>query len=138
MPHTVSSKAVVIIDDNRDFADTLATLLKLYGHKPFACYDVETGQRRAEQQRPDIIVLDVGLPGTDGYEVARNFRRNPLFAETVMVAITGHATDTDRRRAHESGFDLHCRKPVNLDDLRTILKHRRASSPDAQLTILDP
>jgi DNA-binding response OmpR family regulator len=137
MPGSVPPKTVLIIEDDRDFADTLATLLKLYGHKPVVCYDGMTGIRLAERHRPDVVMLDLALPRLDGFEIARTLRHDAIFNDTVLVAVTGHASDEHRQRAHELGFDLHCRKPIDLGDLRQILKHKRNASPDAALTEAD-
>jgi len=121
-------KSVLIIDDNQDFADSLALLLRLNGHDTSVAYEPTAGVRVAQRTCPDIIVLDIGLPAISGYEVARKLRRNSAFEKTVLVAVTGLATDEHRQRAYASGFDLHCTKPLDTGDLRTILQYARADS----------
>ena len=122
-------KSVLIIDDNKDFADTLAVLLQLKGVATQVAYTPVTGINVAEQMQPDIIVLDIGLPVIDGYAVARQLRRNSSLRKTVLIAVTGHATEDDRQRALANGFDLHCKKPLNRGDLRRILETAHRTEP---------
>src|SRR4051812_1391573 len=112
MPSSVPRRTILIIEDHRDFADSLAEVLRVHGHRPVVCYDGASGVRLAELHRPHVIVLDIAMPKVSGYDVARKLRSNQTFDDTVIVAVTGHATDDDRKRAQAAGFDLHCRKPI--------------------------
>ncbi len=73
--------------------------------------------------RPEIVLLDIGLPGMDGYEVARQCRRDPALDQMILVAMTGYGKDEDKRRSQEAGFNAHFVKPVSVDDLRSLLRH---------------
>jgi CheY-like chemotaxis protein len=129
MLSNVPPKTVLIIDNHVDFADSLAVLLRHYGHKPLVSYDPDTGLAIAEKQRPDIIALNIEHTGRSGYDIARELRQDPAFDNTVLVAITGHASDAHRERAHAAGFDVHCPKPIDIPDLYDILIARRRTEP---------
>jgi PAS domain S-box-containing protein len=106
---------VVVADDNRDAADSLQRILTLFGHEVRVAYDGVAAIRLAEEFRPRVAVLDIGMPGTNGYEVARTLRerRSPI----TLVALTGWGQESDRRRAIEAGFDYHLTKPVDPEAL---------------------
>jgi PAS domain S-box-containing protein len=112
---------ILVVDDNPDMADSLALLLQLAGHEVRAAYDGVTAVRRAEEFRPELILLDIGMPGMDGYEVARRLRQKSELQEQVLVAVTGWGREEDRRRSQEAGFDDHIVKPVEPDILNRIL-----------------
>jgi CheY-like chemotaxis protein len=119
---------VLVVDDNRDAADSLTMLLGLRGFDAFVCHDGETALKLALDNEPDVLVLDLGLPGIDGFEVCRRLREAGLL-KTVIIAVTGFGQDEDRRKSQAVGFDAHMVKPVDPDDLvRKIaesLKQRR-------------
>lgn len=102
---------VLVVDDNRDAALSLSMLLRLQGNDVRVAYDGPTALEVAVDFRPNIIFLDIGMPGMDGYEVARRLRRMPVVANTVLAALTGWGQDEDRRRTAEAGFDHHLVKP---------------------------
>jgi signal transduction histidine kinase/CheY-like chemotaxis protein len=110
----------LVCDDNARAADTLGTLLKLWGYDVDVVYDGESAVDAVNARWPDIALLDLGLPGIDGYEVAVRLRsqRRPL----LIVAITGHGQDEDRRRSREAGFDHHLVKPIDPPSLQTLLQ----------------
>ncbi len=112
---------VLIVDDNIDAAETLATVLGLMGHRTLTRYEGEVVLEAAGTFRPDIVLLDIGLPGISGYEVALQLRADPRFSRTVLIAVTGWGSDDDRRRSREAGFDEHLTKPVDLLDLEPLL-----------------
>jgi CheY-like chemotaxis protein len=114
------SLRVLVADDNRDAADSLQRVLALFGHEVRVAYDGADALRLGQEFRPRVAVLDIGMPGTDGYEVARTFRKN-LGNDVKLVALTGWGQDTDRRRALESGFDHHLTKPVDPGALNALL-----------------
>jgi signal transduction histidine kinase len=118
-------RRVLIVDDNVDAADSLATLLEMSGHQVHAAYSGLTALDLAESLRPDVVFLDIGLPGLDGYEVARRIRKNPECAGMVLVALTGYGQDEDRRKSQEAGFDQHLVKPVAPRDVVKLLARLR-------------
>ncbi|HEX5718385.1 MAG TPA: ATP-binding protein, partial [Thermoanaerobaculia bacterium] len=103
---------ILVVDDNVDSADSLALLLRLRGHEVEAVYDGHTALERAVSSQSDVIVLDIGLPGLDGYQVASELRKLPQTAKALLVALTGYGQEEDQRRAREAGFDHHLTKPV--------------------------
>src|SRR5881227_60491 len=111
-PSTVGPLRVLIVDDNRDGADSLLLLLELYGHEARAAYDGDAALRLAGTFCPDVVLLDIGMPGLDGYEVARRLRRDEGLRDALLVAITGFGTEEDRRLAAQAGFDAHLTKPA--------------------------
>ncbi len=91
-------------------------------------YDGPSAIEKAEAFRPEVILLDIGLPTMDGYEVARELRSRDAFRDTFFVALTGYGEDEDRRKSFDSGFDEHCVKPLDLDKLRNLLYHPKLES----------
>lgn len=112
---------ILIVDDNKDSADSLAEVLKLTGNETFLAYDGEEAAEVAEQQRPDVILLDIGLPKLNGYDACRRIRANPWAEKVQIIALTGWGQDEDRRKSTEAGFDGHLVKPVDLTDLMNLL-----------------
>ena len=117
-----SSPKVLIIDDNRDAADTLHALLRDYGFTCASALDGPSGLETVSSFAPDAILLDLGLPGLDGYEVARRIRAQPDGARVVIVAVTGYGEERDRERSAQAGFDAHLVKPVDPDQLLAVLR----------------
>jgi CheY-like chemotaxis protein len=91
------------------------------GRTARAVYDGESVPRAAQEFEPDVVLLDIGLPGMSGLEVARRLRSNPLFARLVIIAVTGWGAEADRHRSREAGFDEHLTKPVDLQSLEPLL-----------------
>jgi PAS domain S-box-containing protein len=116
---------VLVVDDNRDSADTLVTTLQLIGYRPSAAYDGEEAVERAETTRPRVVLLDIGLPRIDGYETARRIRAKPWGRDVVLVAMTGWGQEEDRRRTRSAGFDEHLVKPVPLERLTKLFARLR-------------
>jgi signal transduction histidine kinase len=112
---------ILVVDDNRDAADSLAMLLQLGGHDIEIAYDGLQAVRAAEVFRPDVVLLDIGLPGMNGYEAARHIREQPWGKDMVLIALTGWGQDEDKRRATEAGFDHHLTKPVEPATLEELL-----------------
>ncbi|HEX4884185.1 MAG TPA: PAS domain S-box protein [Casimicrobiaceae bacterium] len=106
-------KRALVVDDNVDAAESIAMILRLSGCDVKTVHDGRSALAAAGDWRPDVILLDIGLPGMDGYEVARHVREDPRFAATRLVAVTGYGQEDDRRRALDAGFDLHLVKPVD-------------------------
>jgi CheY-like chemotaxis protein len=112
---------ILVIDDGRDTVITMRALLRKLGHEVETASDGERGLEIAEQTCPDVVISDIGLPGIDGYEVARQIRQHPQLRDKFLVAVTGYGQDEDRRRAAEAGFNEHLTKPIDLRDLRRFL-----------------
>jgi PAS domain S-box-containing protein len=114
-------RRVLVVDDNRDAADSLALLLELNGHQVRTAYDGLAGVELARDFHPHIVLLDIGLPGLNGYDAARAMREEARGEGVVLVATTGWGHENDKRRAQEAGFDLHLTKPISLDALDSVL-----------------
>jgi CheY-like chemotaxis protein/two-component sensor histidine kinase len=113
---------ILLADDNRDALDSLATLLQCDGHEVHTAGDGAEALEVAEQCRPDVVLLDIGMPKLDGYEVARRIRAEPWGKAAVLIALTGWGQDEDRRRSREVGFDSHLVKPLDPDALSSLLQ----------------
>jgi PAS domain S-box-containing protein len=114
---------ILVVDDNEDGAESLAVLLRLEGHKVWVAKDGPAALAAALADPPEMVVLDLGMPGMDGFEVARRLRGQPGSKDVLLVALTGWAQEEDRRRCYEAGFDGHLPKPVEWDALRQFLAH---------------
>ncbi|MGH8635701.1 MAG: response regulator [Burkholderiales bacterium] len=109
----VSGRRILIVDDNRDAAISLSMLLELSGNKTETAYDGLAAIDAAARFEPDVVLLDIGLPGLNGYEVARRMRNEPWGKHVKLVAVTGWGHPEDRSRAIAAGFDAHLLKPVD-------------------------
>lgn len=112
---------ILIADDNQDAADTLALLLGMDGHDVLTAHDGVRALALARDARPDFALLDIGMPGLNGFELAAAIRREPWSQGMRLIAVTGWGQEQDRRRALESGFDHHLTKPVDPDALTGLL-----------------
>ena len=112
---------VLIVDDNLDSATTLSMLFELSGFEAESVHDGPSALRAAMEFRPDAVVLDIGLPGLDGYQVARHFRSSPELHGMVLIALTGYGQDADREHSRQAGFDHHFVKPTDPSTLCEIL-----------------
>jgi CheY-like chemotaxis protein/two-component sensor histidine kinase len=112
---------VLIVDDNVDSAESLAMLLNLTGHSVRTAHDGPSAIEAAREHRPDVVLLDIGLPRMDGYEVARRLRQEPDMPAVLLIAMTGYGQEEDRRKTREAGFDFHLVKPVDADELTRVL-----------------
>jgi len=116
-----SSFRILVVDDNRDGADSLSEMLKMVGNDTRTAYDGEAGVDAAGEFRPDVILLDIGLPKLNGYEACRRIRDEPWGKGVVLIALTGWGQDEDRRRSRDAGFDRHMVKPVDPQALMRLL-----------------
>lgn len=114
-------KRVLVVDDNVDAAESIAMILRVSGYDVRCVFDGPSVLRAAQTYHPDVVVLDIGLPGLSGYDVARTLRKEPEFKRTPIVALTGYGQDEDRRRAKEAGFDFHMTKPVDPEQLQAFV-----------------
>jgi CheY-like chemotaxis protein len=118
---------ILVADDSQDGADSLAFLLKAAGHDVYTAYEGRTAIDLAEQHRPDVVLLDIGMPEISGYDVARAIRREAWGRPMRLIALTGWGQAEHRRRSIEVGFDDHLVKPVELDLLESVLQLGTAS-----------
>ena len=114
-------RRVLVVDDNADAAESLAALLELSGHATRVANDGDEAVRIAHEFHPDIVFLDIGMPGKDGYEVARELRASPHTRQAVLVALTGWGAKDDRARSRRAGFDHHLTKPAALEAVDELL-----------------
>jgi PAS domain S-box-containing protein len=117
------ARRILVVDDNVDAAETLAVLLRWEGHDVRVAHDGPAALAAAQADPPDVMILDLGMPGMDGYEVARRLREQPGANDILLVALTGWAQEEDRRRCYEAGFDGHLPKPAEPDALRQFFVH---------------
>jgi CheY-like chemotaxis protein len=112
---------VLVVDDNVDAATTLAMLVEESGHRVWKAHTGQAALAAALDYRPDVMLLDIGLPELDGFEVAKRIRQQPVLHNIVLVAMTGYGRDTDRQRSQEAGFDHHLAKPADFGKVQQIL-----------------
>ena len=115
-------RRVLLVDDNVDAMEMMAFLLAEMGYDAYTTADASHLEALALEKRPDVIVLDIGLPGVDGYELARMLKQHPQLKSIRLVAHTGYGSPEDRRKAQAAGFDAHLVKPAELDDLEKALQ----------------
>ena len=116
-------RRILVVDDSADAAESLALLLRMKGHEVSVAYDGPRAVELAETERPAVMLLDIGLPGMDGYEVCRRLRAGGL-SDTFIVAMTGYGQDSDRERSLQAGFDGHTVKPVAMEELMRVIGGR--------------
>jgi CheY-like chemotaxis protein len=115
------SRRILVVDDNRDAATSLAELLKIHGHQTGIAHDGLEAVLTAERFRPDVVLLDIGLPKLNGFEAARMIRRQPWGKDMMLVALTGWGQEEDRQMSNEAGFDAHLVKPADPVALTELL-----------------
>jgi PAS domain S-box-containing protein len=121
-PHVARQRSrVLVVDDNVDTARGLAKLLRLLGHEIQLAFDGPTAIQLARTHRPEVVLLDIGLPGMDGYQVVKLLRQDEWCKDSLIIAASGYGQEEDRRRSHEAGFDHHLVKPVDYDALMSLL-----------------
>jgi signal transduction histidine kinase/DNA-binding response OmpR family regulator len=120
-PQAVRRRRMLVVDDNRISAESFATLLRLSGHEVEMAYDGQEAVRKAEAYKPDVILLDIGLPKLNGYDACRAIRAQPWGQSMILVAVTGWGQDDDRRQSRAAGFDGHLVKPVTRAALMQLL-----------------
>jgi CheY-like chemotaxis protein len=115
------AQRVLVVDDNRDAADSLAMMLQLGGHEVQVAHDGPGALALAPRFMPDVVLLDIGMPGLNGYEVAERLRRDETLRDALLVAVTGWGQEEDKSRALAAGFDQHLTKPVDPPQLNAVL-----------------
>jgi PAS domain S-box-containing protein len=121
-----SRRRILLVEDNLDAREMLGELLRRGGHEVHEAADGAQGLESALRNRPDIALVDIGLPGLDGYEVARRIRAESGGDQMLLVAVTGYGSQRDRERAHEAGFDVHITKPIDLSALAKVIEGERS------------
>jgi PAS domain S-box-containing protein len=129
-PVTMASARILVVDDNADAADSLGSLLQLEGHTVVVTYTSTDALARLAEFKPDIVLLDIGLPEIDGYEIARRIRSSPDHRHMRLIALTGYGQAEDRQRAKTSGFDAHLVKPVEFSALQRVLAANPSSATE--------
>ena len=121
VPTSASARRILVVDDNEDSAESLVILLRTMGHEVIMAHDGLEAVDLALSFRPDVALLDIGLPKLNGLEAARRIRKQVSSGEMVLVALTGWGQDEDRRRSKEAGFDHHLTKPVEFATLEKLI-----------------
>jgi two-component system CheB/CheR fusion protein len=125
----IAQMRILIVEDNANAREMLQAVLELDGHEVAVAESGTRGLEMIEFQRPEVALVDIGLPGLDGYQVARAVRRNPENDSVFLVALTGYGQPDDRRQALDAGFDAHLVKPVDMEKLDDVFAQRRAAKP---------
>ncbi|MGH8607985.1 MAG: ATP-binding response regulator, partial [Gammaproteobacteria bacterium] len=120
-PTPTTARRILVVDDNRDSAESLAMLLELTGNQTHTAYDGLEAVEAAATFKPDVVLLDIGLPKMNGFEAARKIREQPWGTKMLLVALTGWGQDEDRQKSREAGFDGHLVKPVDHGALTKLL-----------------
>ena len=120
-PTSLPARCILIVDDNRDAAMSLASLMEITGNETHTAHDGQEAVEAAARLRPDVILLDIGLPKLNGFEACRQIRAAPWGKSIVIVALTGWGQADDRRKSLEAGFDGHLVKPADYDELTRLL-----------------
>jgi CheY-like chemotaxis protein len=120
-PDSQPQRRILIVDDNRDSAESLAMLMEITGNQTYLAHDGVEAVAAVEKYRPEVVLLDIGLPELNGYEVCRRVREKPWGKDIVVIALTGWGQEDDRRRSEEAGFNGHLVKPVDYDKLLDLL-----------------
>ena len=128
----MSTGKILVVDDNVDAAITTGALLKAWGHEVVTVFSGDAALEEALKFHPELVLLDIGMPGMSGYELARVLRSNPVTSDAVLAAVTGYGQESDRQRSFETGFDYHFVKPLDASLLAAMLaspQRRTEQSP---------
>jgi CheY-like chemotaxis protein len=132
---------ILVVDDNRDLAESFAKLLRIIGHEVLTAYDGRNLVESAVAFLPDVVFLDIGLPGMDGYAVADQLRTHPALGRAALVALTGYSTPSDQRDSRQTGFFAHFVKPVQFSEVQKFLNRISAkmteTDPSAEMPVAE-
>jgi CheY-like chemotaxis protein len=128
-------RRILVVDDNQDTADSLALMLEALGHEARTAYDGARAIVVADEFRPDVILMDIGMPRFNGFQAAQRIRAQPWADRVVLIAITGWARDEDKRCSKEAGFDAHLTKPIDLELLFRLLS--AMNQPPSAAAVVD-
>jgi two-component system CheB/CheR fusion protein len=137
-PGPIPPRRILLVDNNRDAIYSLKLLLEMEGHTVFKALDGKSALETAAREAPEVVVVDIGLPDMDGYELARQLRRLAATSKAVLIAATGFGREQDRARSAEAGIDYHLVKPVGMNSLRGILRKTPARERGEQKRASDP
>jgi CheY-like chemotaxis protein len=121
VPERATSRRILVVDDNEDSAKSLTTLLAMNGNPTRVAFDGAAALIAAEEFRPEVVLLDIGMPKMNGFDAARRIRERPWGRDVLLIALTGWGQDSDRRRSRSAGFDAHLVKPVDHAELMKVL-----------------
>ncbi len=124
---TAHQRRILVVDDNLDAATSMAMMLEFLGNEVFMAHDGLQAIERVEHDRPDVVLMDVGMPRLDGYDATRRIRAQPWGRDVIIIALTGWGQEDDKARSHEAGCDGHLTKPVNLPDLESLLENLKSA-----------
>ncbi len=117
----MARERILVVDDDHPTADTLALLIETLGCEANAVYNGRDAVQQIIEFEPDMALIDIGMPESDGYDTVAGIRQQPGGTHVILVAVTGWSREEDKRRAYEAGFDLHITKPMRVDTLRELL-----------------
>jgi CheY-like chemotaxis protein len=126
-PQPACPLRVLAVDDHRDTTDSVSQMLALWGFHPLVAYDAAAAWEKARTEKPDVVVLDIGLPGMTGWELARRLRNEPSLSGIVLIAVTGYGQPADLEKSRAAGIDHHLLKPVEPELLQRLLTAIAAS-----------
>ena len=126
--HPMSSLSILLVDDNRDAAETLSALLEAYGHQVIVCENATCTLTEISRHAPQIFILDIGLPDIDGYELCRRLRAEERHKDAMFIALTGYGQAHDKTLAKHAGFDYHFVKPIDVEQLCVVFQNRENQS----------
>jgi CheY-like chemotaxis protein len=112
---------ILVVDDERDAADSLVRLIQVLGYEAKAAYDGEEALREVANYAPDMALIDIGMPGLNGFETVGRIRQQRGNVTMILVAVTGWTREEDQRKAYDAGFDLHIAKPMTVETLKELL-----------------
>jgi CheY-like chemotaxis protein len=122
---------VLVADDNRDMADSLCMLMKMWGHESWPAYDGATALELASAHQPDVLMVDLAMPTLDGYQLARQLRQHPVLKGALLIALTGYTDEAHRRLSEEAGFDHYLIKPAEPQRVEALLLLERNRLPES-------
>lgn len=114
----MNKKKVLIIDDNKDLADIFCEYLHILGYESFTANSGTEGLSKAKEQKPKVILCDIGMAGMNGYEVAKHIRQDDELKSSYLIAISGYSSNKDVERSLQAGFDKHLSKPLNMEEIK--------------------
>jgi len=114
-------RRVLLVDDSVDAAEAMSMLLETLGHEVRVMHDGPSALAMVDGFAPDVVILDIGLPGMDGFEVARELRTRAVTKSALLIALTGYGADSDKQKARDAGFDHHLVKPVSFTAIETVI-----------------
>jgi CheY-like chemotaxis protein len=120
---SMSGRRVLVVDDNVDGAESLAMMLRIGGHEIRTAHSGPEALDAARPFKPEVVFLDIGLPGMNGYEVAKRMRTDPSLSGAVLVALTGWGSESDKQQSSQAGFDFHMTKPIEATAIESILEY---------------